>query len=44
LELPLSAYWRIPQQPCCINRIQLGSDGLARVQTLNDTAHLKDLE
>lgn len=44
LELPLSAYWRIQQQPCCINRIQLGHDGVARVQTINDTAHLRDLK
>lgn len=44
LDLPLSAYWRIQQQPCGINRIQLGSDGIARVQSINDTAHLKDVK
>ncbi len=41
LDLPLSAYWRIGQDPCCINVIEIRSDGDVRVKRMNDTAHLR---
>jgi phosphoserine phosphatase len=39
LGLPLSAYWRITQDPCGLSEILVNDDGLS-VQRLNDTAHL----
>lgn len=44
LDLPLSAYWRIEQGPCCINVLDLRSDGRATVHRINDTAHLSGLQ
>lgn len=40
LELPLSAYWRLAQTPCCLNEIDI-TGGKVRVQRLNETAHLE---
>lgn len=40
LDLPLSAYWRLAQSPCCLNEIDI-VDGVARVSRLNDTSHLE---
>jgi len=39
LALPLSSYWRLIQEPCCINEIECDGDG-TRVRRINDTAHL----
>jgi phosphoserine phosphatase len=39
LDLPLSAYWRLAQSPCCINEIDI-ADGKTRIQRLNETGHL----
>ena len=39
LALPLAAYWRLFQEPCCINEIERSSDGL-RVRRMNDSAHI----
>lgn len=41
LDMPLSAYWRIEQEPCCINELFLGDDGVVKVLSLNDVAHLR---
>lgn len=41
LELPLSAYWRIEQEPCCINELFVGDDGVVKVMRMNDTTHLR---
>jgi broad specificity phosphatase PhoE len=41
LDLPLSAYWRIAQSPCCLNEIDV-ADGKVRIQRINETHHLKD--
>jgi probable phosphoglycerate mutase len=41
LELPLARYWQIGQDPCAINRIEASAEGFV-VQTMNDTAHLRD--
>jgi probable phosphoglycerate mutase len=39
LMMPLASYWRIVQDPCCINEIELDRDTV-RVRRMNDTAHL----
>ncbi|MBO0715999.1 MAG: histidine phosphatase family protein [Rhizobiales bacterium] len=39
LELPLSAYWRLAQEPCCINEIDANESGV-RVRSINETQHL----
>jgi len=42
LDLPVSAYWRLAQSPCCINEIDI-ADGKTRIQRLNETGHLDGL-
>jgi broad specificity phosphatase PhoE len=42
LDLPLSAYWRIAQSPCCLNEIDI-TGGKISVQHVNETAHLEAL-
>src|SRR5262249_52155706 len=39
LDQPLSAYWRLAQDPCCINEIDMTGGGI-RILRINDTAHL----
>jgi len=40
LDLPLSAYWRIAQTPCCLNEIDLtGAD--VCIRSINETLHLE---
>ena len=39
LEMPLSAYWRFAQSPCCINEIDV-TGGSFQLRRMNDTAHL----
>jgi broad specificity phosphatase PhoE len=39
LDLPLSAYWRIAQDPCCLNEIDIDC-GKAYIRRINETAHL----
>jgi phosphoserine phosphatase len=39
LGMPLAAYWRIAQSPCCVNEIAV-SDGTVCVQRMNETCHL----
>jgi broad specificity phosphatase PhoE len=39
LDQPLSAYWRIAQDPCSINELEI-VDGHVRVLRINETAHL----
>lgn len=41
LGAPLAAYWRLRQNNACINVVEFDGD-LARVITLNETAHLRD--
>jgi broad specificity phosphatase PhoE len=40
LEQPLSAYWRLAQEPCCINEIDVDEAGI-RVRSINETQHLE---
>jgi phosphoserine phosphatase len=42
LDLPLSAYWRIAQNPCCINEIDI-ADGKVCVLRLNETHHVEGI-
>ncbi len=39
LDQPLSAYWRLAQEPCCINEIDVNAVGVC-VRSLNETQHL----
>jgi probable phosphoglycerate mutase len=39
LDLPLSAYWRLAQDPCCLDEIDIG-DGKICIRRINETAHL----
>jgi broad specificity phosphatase PhoE len=39
LDMPLSAYWRLAQHPCCINEIDV-VDGRIQVLRINETHHL----
>lgn len=40
LDMPLSAYWRLIQDPCTLNEIEILAAGEVRVQRINDTSHL----
>jgi phosphoserine phosphatase len=40
LDQPLSAYWRVAQEPCAINEIDM-LDGRICVQRMNETHHLE---
>jgi phosphoserine phosphatase len=42
LDLPLSAYWRIEQSPCCLNEIAV-EGGAVYVRRINETRHLDDV-
>lgn len=39
LDLPLSRYWHLQQDPCAINVLRFGADG-CRVVSVNQTSHL----
>jgi probable phosphoglycerate mutase len=40
LEQPLSSYWRLLQEPCCINEIDVSGAGVC-VRSINETQHLE---
>ena len=40
LDMPLAAYWRLVQDPCTLNEIEVFAAGDVRVQRVNDTSHL----
>jgi phosphoserine phosphatase len=42
LDQPLSAYWRIAQDPCCLNEIDVAG-GTIRIRRINETRHLETL-
>jgi len=44
LDLPLSAYWRITQKPCCLNLFSVNAQGAVTLERVNDTAHLRDMQ
>ncbi len=39
LDMPLSCYWRLAQEPCCINEIDIARDRIL-VRRINETCHL----
>jgi broad specificity phosphatase PhoE len=39
LDMPLSAFWRFAQSPCCINEIEVTNSSF-QLRRMNDTAHL----
>ena len=41
LDLPLSAYWRLEQSPCCLNEIDV-EGGKVCVRRINETRHLEE--
>jgi probable phosphoglycerate mutase len=43
LELPLSRFWRIGQDPCAVNRLTFSEAEGWTVHSLNETAHLAPL-
>ena len=43
LDLPLSAYWRIGQAPCCLNEIDIEGGKICIVR-MNETRHLDGIE
>lgn len=40
LDMPLAAYWRLVQDPCALNEIEVSAWGDVLVQRINDTSHL----
>jgi probable phosphoglycerate mutase len=40
LDQPLSAYWRVAQDPCCLNEIDIDA-GKVCIRRINETAHLE---
>lgn len=40
LDQPLSAYWRLAQDPCTLNEVEVSVTGEVRVGCINDTSHL----
>ena len=40
LDQPLSAYWRLSQDPCTLNEIEVLAVGDIRIGCINDTSHL----
>lgn len=43
LDQPLSAYWKLAQDPCGLSEIEIFAAGGVRVGFLNDTSHLDHL-
>ena len=41
-DLPLSSYWRLVQEPCCINEIDIAANRIL-IRSINDTSHLDGL-
>ena len=41
LDLPLAAYWRFEQSPCCLNEIDV-ENGRVYVRRINETRHLDE--
>jgi probable phosphoglycerate mutase len=42
LDLSLSAYWRLAQEPCCINEADIAGDKIC-ILRLNETQHLDSI-
>jgi hypothetical protein len=44
LDQPLSAYWKLAQDPCTLNEVEVFAAGDVRVGFINDTSHLDHLD
>ena len=44
LDQPLSAYWKLAQDPCALNELEVSAGGDVRVGSINDTSHLDHLD
>jgi phosphoserine phosphatase len=42
LDQPLSAYWKLAQDPCTLNEVDIDG-GVIQVQRINDTSHLSSV-
>ncbi len=42
LDMPLSRYWRLKQDPCAIDEMDF-VDNMFTIRTINETWHLQDL-
>jgi len=42
LELPLSRYWHLRQDPCCVNELLFDNDAFI-IRSVNQTQHLSGL-
>jgi probable phosphoglycerate mutase len=40
LDMPMAAYWRLVQDPCTLNEIEVSAAGDVAVRRMNDTSHL----
>ena len=40
LDMPLAAYWRLVQDPCALNVVEVAGSGARLVRLVNDTSHL----
>jgi probable phosphoglycerate mutase len=40
LDMALSGYWRLVQDPCTLNEVDISASGGAVVSRINDTSHL----
>jgi broad specificity phosphatase PhoE len=43
IDQPLSAYWKLSQDPCTLNVLEVFAAGDVRVECINDTSHLDAL-
>ena len=39
LDQPLAAYWKLAQDPCCLNEVLIEGDSV-QILRINDTSHL----
>jgi broad specificity phosphatase PhoE len=39
LDQPLTAYWKLAQDPCCLNEVDIEGEQIT-VRAINDTSHL----
>jgi broad specificity phosphatase PhoE len=39
LDQPLAAYWKLAQDPCCLNEVIIRGD-MVQILRVNDTSHL----
>jgi broad specificity phosphatase PhoE len=42
VDLPLSSYWILAQEPCCINEVDIVANQI-QIRGINDTSHLDGL-